>query len=220
MGFLAPFAPAIIKGGIGIGSSLLGNLLGRAKPSAKENSVLNNAEAVQNTGLTQGKSLLDQGGAATQQPVNYWASLLSGNRGGITSAMGPELLRMGEGYQAAGRTSAALNPRGGPSSDFLSQLPFQQQRDVTSLLQGVRPEAAKSLFGAGNSLLSHGANLLTASTSAGKSILEQQQNMRELEAQRGGAIGKGIFDILQKYGPQIDDWFKSRGGGGQTDSVG
>jgi len=89
---------------------------------------------------------------------------------------------MGEGYNAASKTSASLNPRGGPSSSFLAEQPWQQQRDTTSLLQSARPQAATSLFDASNRLMGQGANAISMSTSAGRNILDQQQNLRELEA--------------------------------------
>lgn len=211
MGFLAPLA---IQGGMAVGGSLLGNRLGRAKPTGAEQSVLDTGQAAQKTGLQTGTSLLGQGAQGAQAPMNYWSSILSGNRGGITSALGPELMRLGEGYGAASRTSAALNPRGGPSSTFLAEQPWQQQRDTTTLLQGARPQAATSLFDAANRLIGQGANSIQMATSAGRNILDQQQNLRELEAKRGTAIGSGLFSLIQKYGPQIDALLKGPGGKG------
>lgn len=215
MPFLGPVAgPLVAKAGMTVGGSLLGSLLGKAKPTKDETGVLQNAQATQKFGLQTGQNLIGQGTQGAQAPMNYWSSILSGNRSGITSALGPELMRLGEGYSAASRNSAALNPRGGPSSTFMGELPWQQQRDTTTLLQGARPQAAASLFDSANRLMSQGANAISMSTAAGRNILDQQENLRRTSESRGQQIGAGLFDLIRNYGPQIDQWFKSKGGSG------
>src|SRR5689334_2225188 len=124
MGFLAPAIPAIIGAGASIGSSLIGSKLGNVNPTPAEQTALNLTSQAQKTGINAGTGLLGMGQSTIQQPLNYWSSILSGNRGAITSAMAPEISRIGQGYNQAATTSAALNPRGGPSASFLSQLPF------------------------------------------------------------------------------------------------
>jgi len=219
MGFLAPIAAPILKAGLGIGSSLLGSKLGSVHPTDQERQVMANDIAAQQLGLgtarqtiPQAQNLIGLGTSGFNAPMNYWSSILSGNRGLATSALAPEIGRIGQGYQTAARTSAALNPRGGPSASFLSELPFQQQRDVSTLMQQARPQAATSLFGAaqgvtgaGSNLLNTGVNTLLGSTQAGRDILTQAQNARQIEQQRGQGIGAGLFDIINKYGfPAID----------------
>lgn len=201
---------------ISAGATYFANRASKANPTANEQGVINNAQQAQTAGTQGGTSLLNQGQAATQGPMNYWASILSGNKAGITSALGPELFNIQQGYQRAGQTSAALNPRGGPSSSFLAEQPWSQAHDVSSLFQQARPQAASSLFSSGNSLLSQGAGLLNASTAAGRTIMDSEQNRRLLEQQRSTAMGKGIFDLMQKYGPQLSTMLKGSGnkGGG------
>lgn len=219
MPFIVPFLPMIAKAGAMAGGSLLANKLSKAKPTTPESTVLSQDAESQKLGLDTAKStlpgaqnLIGMGSGAFQPVLNYWSSILSGDRGKMTSAMAPEISRIGEGYKTAGETSAALNPRGGPSASFLSELPFSQQRDVTSLLQGARPAAATGLLNAGtqttnagSSLLTNAINAIYGSTAAGRDILNQQQNQKELEATRGKSIGAGLFDLIQKYGfPAID----------------
>lgn len=228
-----PFIPpmigaAMIGGGASIGSSLLGAKLSKANPTPAEQNVLNlqaqgmrQGQGLANAIAPQGQSLIGMGSAGYQPVLNYWSSLLSGNRGQMTSAMAPEIQRIGEGYQTAGQTSAALMPRGGPSASFLSELPFQQQRDVSSLLQTARPAAAQGLFqtaqgatGAGGGILGQAVNAMYGSTAAGRDILQQQQNMRQLEQQRGQSVGAGLFDMFQKYGEPALAGILNRGAGG------
>ena len=224
MGFIAPFLPAIIKGGIGLGTSLLGNkLAGGPQTTPLQDQVFQQQLEAGKLGmdtarqlLPQGQNLLTMGAQQMQSPMNYWSSILSGNRGLATSAMAPEISRIGQGYQTAANTSAALMPRGGPSAAFMSELPFAQQRDVSSLLQSARPAAAGSLLGAaqnigglGSSLLGSGISAIYGAAQAGRDIINQQQQAQAAAAQRGQAIGGGLFDLINKYGfPAIDKIFK------------
>jgi len=211
--------PFLIPIAASVGGSLLGNKLAKAGtgPTKTEQGVLSQDAQAQKTGLNAGTAMLPQAnnligmGSGAYQPVlNYWSSILSGNRGAATSAMAPELSRISQGYKTAGETSTALSPRGGPSAEFNAELPFQQQRDVTSLLQGARPAAAKGLldtgnatFGAGSDLLSHAISAIYGSTAAGRDILANQQNIRAQQKENSKSIGQGLFDLIQRYGPDI-----------------
>ncbi len=216
MPFLGPVAgPLLAKAGISIGSSLLGGFLSKSKPTATEQQVIKGDLESSQLARTQGKGLLGMGTGAVQPATNYWGSLLSGNRGAMTSALAPEVNQIGQGYQQAQKTSAALNPRGGPTAAAQANMPFQQQRDVSTLFQQARPQAANQLGSLGMNLLSQGTNLLQTSTSAGRNLLEQQREQKRLEAERGSKMGAGLFDILERYGfPAIDDLFANMGKGG------
>lgn len=193
-----------------VGLSALGNKLSQEKPNALEQGVLNNDQTAQNLGLSTGQNLLGMGNQAINPVLNYWSSILSGNRGLATSALAPEISRIGQGYQQAGQTSAALNPRGGTSAEFNAELPFQQQRDVSSLFQQARPQAATQMQGLGTSLLGQGSNALYASTAAGRDILTQQAQMRQREMERGKSTGAGLFSQFQQYGSPILDTLLSK----------
>jgi hypothetical protein len=186
--------------GASLGASALGSLLGKYNPTPQQQQATQNNLTAQNLGIQTGQSLLGMGTSAVQQPINYWTSILSGNRGLATSALAPEISQIGQGYQQAGRTSAALMPRGGPSAQVLGDMPYQQQRDVSTLFQQARPAAASALGNMGSSLLGQGANALYASTAAGRDVLQQQQFGQQLEAQRGQQIGAGLFSAFQQYG--------------------
>lgn len=224
MPFLGTLAAPIIGALGGIGSSLIGAKMGNVGPTKAQQSVLDldqaNAQAGQNLSgslVPQGQSLLSGGAQAMQQPINYWGSILSGNRSLATSALAPDISQIGQGYQAANQTSAALMPRGGPSAAFNAELPYQQQRDVSTLFQQARPAAATAMAGAGGQLLNQGsgilgqaANALYASTAAGRDILQQQQQMQEANQKRGSSIGAGLFSQFQQYGiPALKKQFPS-----------
>src|SRR5215471_5378221 len=209
----------LAKLGVGAGATLgagaLGNLIaGGPQTTPLQNQVFQQQLAAGRLGmgaaqqlLPQGQNLLTMGAQQMQSPMNYWSSILSGNRGLATSALAPEISRIGQGYQTAANTSAALSPRGGPSAAFMSELPFSQQRDVSSLLQTARPQAAGSLLGAaqnlgglGSSLLGSGISALYGATQAGRDIIDQQQKAQEAAAERGEKMGQGLFGLVNQYG--------------------
>ena len=227
MPFLAPLIPILAPLGAQLGTAALGNkLAGGPQTTPLQDQVFQQQLAAGKLGmqtaqqlLPQGQNLLTMGAQQMQSPMNYWSSILSGNRGLATSAMAPEISRIGQGYQTAANTSAALMPRGGPSAAFMSELPFSQQRDVSSLLQSARPQAAGSLLGAaqnlgglGSSLLGSGISALYGATQAGRDIIDQQQKAQEAAAERGEKMGQGLFGLVNQYGmPVLDKWLKGLG---------
>src|SRR5262245_17521850 len=129
--FLAPF-------GAQLGTTAIGNkLAGGPQTTPLQDQVFKQQLAAGQLGmdtarqlLPQGHNLLTMGAQQMQSPMNYWSSILSGNRGLATSALAPEISRIGQGYQTAANTSAALSPRGGPSAAFLSELPLDRKSVV------------------------------------------------------------------------------------------
>ena len=193
---LAAILPSLIGAGTTLGAGALGSKLAKSKPSLLEQQQLDRANLTGERGAAISQNLFDLGMPATRQPIDYWSSILSGDRSRMTSALGPELGRIGEGYQTAAQTSAALNPRGGPTPDFLSQQPYQQQRDVSTLFQQFRPQAAEQLSGAGSNLLANAINAIYGSTAAGRDVLNFEQSRRERERSGGEKMGQMIFDIF------------------------
>lgn len=158
---------------------------------------------------TTGTGLVNQGTQTLRQPIDYWSKILRGDQGAVTSALSPEISRINSGYEA-GRRQLEMMPRGGGRSELLSQLPFQQARDVQTLTQQARPLAAQQLFGAGTQQQQTGSNLMTgsvnqinAATQVGRELLQQQALQRERDIETGRSIAQPIFD-----------WFNNMGGKG------
>lgn len=192
----ASLMPAIIGAGATVGSTVLGSKLAKSKPSALEQQQLERANQAGERGMQLSSNLFDLGMPAVQQANNYWSSILAGNKGEATSALAPEANRISDGYREAARTSAALMPRGGPTPDFLAQQPFQQQRDISTLFQQARPQAAEQLSGSGSNLLANAINAIYGSTAAGRDVLNYESDRRTRDREAGASIGKTIYDIF------------------------
>ena len=211
MSFLAPMGAAL---GAGVGLSALGNLLGRPKTTGTEQAVLNADQGTINTQqanaanlIPQGNNLIGMGSQAFQPALNYYSSILSGNKGAIGSALAPEIGQINQGFNTAAQTSSVLTPRGGPRADILSQQPFARQGAISTLFQQARPAAAQALgglgtatTGAGSNILGQATNALYGSTVAGNSILQQQESLRQQAIKQGQDIGSGLFGTFKTYG--------------------
>jgi len=95
--------------------------------------------------LPEGKKLLGEAESTLQKPADYYSQLLSGNRAEMMGAVAPEVGAISDQYQQNKQNISKFTPQGGGQTSLLSELPFRQSRDVTTLLEKVRPEAAKGL---------------------------------------------------------------------------
>lgn len=214
-----PFGP-LIDIGLGLGGTVLGSKLAKSKPSEMEQRVLNSNLEAQKRGMDlsgtlvpQATSMFSKADPALSLPIDYNRKLLSGDKATATSAMAPEINRINEGYRTATKTSAALQPRGGPSAAVRSNLPFQQQRDVSTLMQTARPQAGTNLFNmgtgvqlAGSNLLNNAIQALYMSTSSGRDVLLNEQARQDRDSKTGESIGGSIFGVLKDI-----DWGKIAG---------
>jgi hypothetical protein len=210
MSMLAPFAPALIKGGIGLGASLIGGKLAGGTPKGDQSILDANNQAMKDNlamsgQLRQGGSdLVNLAGRSFNPVVDYYSRILSGGRSGLMSALGPQASNIGMGYQNARNTIASLTPRGGGRSTMMADLPFQQQKDVTSLFQTERAGAPAGLLqagsqasNAGNNLISNAIQSMYGATSAGRTVLDYNAQKRAADREFGGKLAAPIYDLLK-----------------------
>lgn len=200
---------------------LLGGLLGRssgAKKSAEEKTGINQLIGAGDTGFKTAEGLqpyatnfLQKGTDTFAPSVDYWSRILSGDRGEIMNAVGPEVGRIAAGYQSAARQVGQFAPMGGGRSTLLAELPFQQNRDISSLIAGLRPQAAEKLSGIAAQLANLGLDaeqiigaLLQGIRSGGSELANIGMKSRGITAastlagaQGGAEIGRSIYDMIK-----------------------
>jgi len=148
-------------------------------------------------GLNQAESTLPQATSILQQPLQFFQSLLSGNRQDIMSAIQPAVSSLTSQYETAKRTNNEFAPRGGGATAANAEAPYKEAGDISSLVfQGQQAGAAGvtqigSLLAdlglgemgtAGNIALGASSNLLSA-----QELKTQQQ--QQLQTGVGSAIG-------------------------------
>lgn len=79
------------------------------------------------------------------KPLDYYSKLLSGDRAEMMSAEAPEIQTINDQYNQNRQNISKFTPQGGGQTTALSELPFQQSRDVTTLLEKARPDAAQNI---------------------------------------------------------------------------
>lgn len=205
-----------------IGGGLLGGLLGRSGSrgrTAEEKTSINDLLGANQLafrraeGLApQGEAFLSKGAAAFDPAVNYWSKILSGDRGEINTLLGPEISRISQNYEGAAKAGSQFAPAGGGRSQLLAEMPFQRGRDISSLVAGLRPQAAQQLSTIANQLSALGLDaeqiinqILTGIGQRGGGLLDYGLAERgkisqgtALGAYGGAQIGRSIYDILNK----------------------
>lgn len=155
--------------------------------------------------LPEGKKLLGEAESTLAGPEKYYSDLLSGNRASMMAAEAPEIQTINDQYAQNKANISKFTPQGGGQTALLSELPFQQSRDVTTLLEKARPEAAKGLerVGAEQGALSgmvSGEGLQAGGLSL-NAISDQINALLGKSAQDiplAQQTGAGLYQILQK----------------------
>lgn len=101
-----------------------------------------------------GNESFDSGQQAYQKGIqdfgpalDYWNSILSGNKAEMESSIAPEKNDILSQYRAKRKQLAATGSRSGGTNESVAQSEFSQAGDVASLLQKLRPQAAKESSG-------------------------------------------------------------------------
>jgi hypothetical protein len=167
-----------------------------------------------------GQQLISGGTSALNKARTFYGNILSGNRNTLMGAMGPEINALGDSYQSAAQNIGEFAPRGGATSSFWTQLPFQQARDQNDMLMRARPEAANALAGMGGQMAGMGQGLLTGNSSQGLGLLDLNRLGRRDEFAMGSDLGSGLAGLVGSVDWSKVDWGKmfgrnpGAGGGG------
>lgn len=219
--------PAIIPAAIGAAGSIGGALLSR--PSSQQKNAMQSAadlNAQQAQNVAQGRDLATQyTGMATpaiQNALNYWNTLLHGDRTAMSTALAPEVSQIGQGIASATDTTSQFAPRGGARTTTLANLPYNQQGQVSSLYQTLRPAAATAVGQLGTQAASLGSGFLSGSTAAANDAASNYLNMvgvleglRQNQQRTAANIGSGLYTWAKGI-----DWSKIFGGSGSTTNAG
>jgi hypothetical protein len=75
--------------------------------------------------------------------LDYWNSILSGNKSQMETSIAPEKNDILSQYRAKRKQLAATGSRSGGTNESVAQSEFSQAGDIASLLQKLRPQAAQ-----------------------------------------------------------------------------
>jgi hypothetical protein len=210
---IAALLPAIIGAGGAIGSSLIsrhgrggGGSTPLLPPGLDQNALLadiNQQKSLASTFQTQGASLLGQGQGALNLPLDFYRTILGGDRTAMTQALAPELAAINAQFRAP-LTEAGITGRG---SALASDLSAGKQSAISNLFFQERPAAADKLTGIAQGLMNlglsseqMGAGVLSDAT---HETLDYNAIIRGIQAQQSaqtaglfGSLGASLGPIL------------------------
>lgn len=210
MPFLAPIAGAAI-------GALFGRK-GRKKSSQALESLTGQQAEASKFALGEAKQTLGQAREALQDPLDFYRTLLGGDRTALTETLAPEIGTVVGQFDTARKNIAQFAPRGGGRSAALGESQFKIADIITNLLAKSRRDAAGQVAAIGGQLGALGASeLASAGGIAGSTInsllLKRKQDIAA-QTQLGTGIGKLLAQILGSFGGGAGGTFPETGDGG------
>lgn len=133
--------------------------------------------------------------------MEYWNTLLSGDRTAIGQLLGPEISNISNNYKNA-KMSLWNSPRGGGKASAVNELGAQEAQQIGDLYSKARPMAAQHLEGLagmfGNLSLGEqgiGLNALSGQSRNLFGLNDEQEQVRQRQAQAWAGLGSGIGGI-------------------------
>ena len=199
MPFLAPFAPAI-AGGVG---ALIGGLRGKGRTERDIRGLTEQQREASEFALGEAKQTLGQAREALQGPLEFYQTLLGGDRAALTETLAPEIGTVVSQFDTARKNIAQFAPRGGGRTAQLAESQFDVADIITRLLTTARREAAGGIAGIAGQLGALGTGELGISTGSVANLLNtlvarRGQNI-DVQTQLGTGIGRLISQIIGAF---------------------
>jgi hypothetical protein len=196
-----PFGGMLTVALIGAGSSLGGKFLGGSANVGPTSPSFRRSEQLGDLSKEAGfDTLLPESEKYLQGAGDYYSKILSGDRAAMTEAMAPEIGQITGQLNQEKQNISKFTPQGGGQTGLLSELPFQQEGQVTQLLQQARPMAAQGLEQvaglAGQEALGFGNLAQNAFTTDINALLGKASQDMPMQQQLGAGVGGLLGGVL------------------------
>lgn len=165
---------------------------------AKIGGLTNQLSGVADTAAGRGDKTFKFFKQSTKPAMDYWNTLLTGNRNDISQLLAPELGVVSQNAQNA-KQNIWNSPRGGGKVSAVSDIENSEMSQMNNLFSQARPQAAEHLAGLGslfgNLSLGESGQQVGALGGASNNLFglnKEQQQVREANAQAWGSIGQGL----------------------------
>jgi hypothetical protein len=208
-----PAIPALITAGSYLGGQFMANRAAKSAQQAamqrtpEELGLIRSQTATSDALRKQGGEMFKTAMPGVQSSLNYYQTLLNGNRAARTNAVAPE---MGDQAQAFSGSEGAIkrNLTGGERDQALAENARQRASSISRLTTGVRPMAAAGIAGLAPGIVSQGTGAEGNSADIVGSLLGNETNNRQqgnaygFQAGKDTAAGIGalISQILGTFG--------------------
>lgn len=178
-------------------------------PSKKEKEATQKLEAIGSTAtgnsaevMEQGRNLFNIGGSTTGQGLDFFRTLLSGNRANTSAMLQPNIQQGNQMLQEQLRQLTTLMPRGGGRTAALFGAPIQATGNVMDLFSGVRSGAANQMIDTGLQQSNLAAGLYGVSNSAlntgagvSNNLFQNAFDQRRASNALWNDLGQGLFGL-------------------------
>lgn len=147
--------------------------------------------------------LLDKAVSTIDKPLDFWTTLLKGDRSASSAMLGPTLDAIGDRDAASKAAFSQFAPRGSSMGARLGELSQGTTSDVNRAFLDLQPQAADQLGQLAQLLFGVGTNLFNSSTGASgnalQALLGQRSGNQQSQAMRMQG-NQHIFDELNGLG--------------------
>ena len=208
-----PAIPALITAGGYIGGQLLANKSAKDAQRAamqrtpEELALIRSQTATSDALRKQGGELFKTAMPGVQSSLNYYQTLLNGNRAARTNAVAPE---MGDTAQEFAGSEDAIkrNLRGGERDEALAKNATERASAISRLTTGVRPGAAAGIAGLAPGVLGQGSSDQASSADIVGNLLGNETSNRQGANAYGFAAGQSTAAGIGALVSQILGSFK------------
>ncbi len=197
-------------GVVGIGAGLYSS--NKANQTAKDanKKALKTQEDILKQTAPYGTNFLQYSKNAAIPSLNYYQSLMSGDKYRTQEALAPELNAIAQKYRGSVSAARGLYPRGGMSAAKASELPLQASGEQANLLMGSRANAADKLSQLSGMYGSLGLNAYGLQSSVGSNLFQSGLQARQDQYARDQQTGAGIYQGLQGIMNGYQNWQAGR----------
>ena len=180
------------------GAQLVAAKMG-SKRSGAEQQALAGQQGAAGALMGQGQSLFGAGMPAMRTALNYYSTLLQGNRAAMNQAVAGPTAQITDMYRGAERNLERTGVRGGVKDLATAELGRDRTSKLAQLTTGVQPMAAASLGSLGGQATGQAQGATAGAGGLYSQIMGQQfqnrQNTNQMLGQAGSDMGGAIFDV-------------------------
>lgn len=162
------------------------------KKSKEEKAALAGQGAANQQLMEQGKQNFGVGFPAMRSALNYYQTLLQGNRAAMSQAVAGPTAQLTDLYRGAERNLDRQGVRGGSRDLAVAELGRDRTNQLAQLTTGVQPMAAANLGQLGSAATGMGSGPLAAAGSSYANMAQQGFQQRQYSNQAWGQAAQNV----------------------------
>lgn len=147
-------------------------------------------------GLSQAKSTIPAATSGLESSLNFFQTLLSGDRNAIAALESPDIINTQQQYESARKTADEFSPRGGGATAASEESRFSEASDIAKLFTSARSKGAEGVATISSMLANLGLGELGASSSAANAGFQNIETSKENQQQQQAGLGAGIGSLI------------------------